>query len=243
VSDWQPWRRIGPEPRKGGIVLVADHASNHVPPDVDLGIDPELLGEHIAIDIGVAQVADHLARRHGVAAHVATASRLVCDLNRDEGDPAAVPAVSDGHSIPGNAGADVEGRLNRFHRPYHSALAGWLDHVEPIVLVSLHSFTPALKSAPASRPWEVGILYNADDRAARHAIRLFAEQGLTVGDNEPYSGKILNATMNRHAEAYGRPYIGIEVRQDEIATEAGQARWADRIADVAGRVALMLQAA
>ena len=38
----------------------------------------------------------------------------------------------------------------------------------------------------------------ADDRAARHAIRLFGEQGLNVGDNQPYFGKQLNATMDRH---------------------------------------------
>jgi predicted N-formylglutamate amidohydrolase len=111
------------------------------------------------------------------------------------------------------------------------------------VLVSLHSFTPVLKSAPTARPWEVGILYNTDDRAARHAIRLLGERGFTVGNNEPYSGKVLNATMNRHAEARGIPYLGIEVRQDQIATEAGEARWAALLAEVAGQVALMLEAA
>ena len=46
--------------------------------------------------------------------------------------------------------------------------------------------------------------------------------------------------MNRHAEAHGRPYLAIEVRQDQIADEAGQARWASMLADVAGRVALMI---
>ncbi|ANY20793.1 N-formylglutamate amidohydrolase [Tsuneonella dongtanensis] len=243
ISEWQPWRHIGPEPRRRGIVLIADHASNFVPDDIVLGIEPALMNDHIAIDIGVEGVAERMARRHGVPAHVACVSRLVCDLNRDEDDPRVVPASSDGHTIPGNIGADLERRLDRFHRPYHHALADWLDHADPGLVISLHSFTPALKSAPASRPWEVGILYNTDDRAARHGIRLFGEAGLTVGDNEPYSGRDLNATMNRHAEAHGRAYLGIEVRQDQIDTEAGQARWAALIADVAGRVALMLEAA
>jgi predicted N-formylglutamate amidohydrolase len=243
IDDWKAWRHLGPAPRKGSILLIADHAANHVPPDIELGIDPALMRDHIAIDIGVEGIAERMARRHGVPAHIASVSRLVCDLNRDEDDPRVVPASSDGHTIPGNIGADVEKRLNRFHRPYHAALSDWIGEVEPIVLVSLHSFTPALKSAPAERPWQVGVLYNTDDRAARHGIRLFREQGLIVGDNEPYSGKDLNATMNRHAEARGIPYLGIEVRQDQIATEAGQARWAALIADVAGRVALMLEAA
>ena len=241
--NFKSWRHVGRAPRPGGIVLVADHASNFVPPDIDLGIEPALLHDHIAIDIGVAEVAERMARRHDVTSHLATVSRLVCDLHREEDNPAVVPEMSDGHVIPGNVGADVEERLARFHRPYHHALEEWLEAAQPGLIISLHSFTPSLRSAPADRPWEVALLYNRDDRAARHAIRLFAERGLTVGDNEPYSGRQLNATMNRHAEAHGRPYLAIEVRQDQIDTEAGQDRWADLIADVAKRVALLLQAA
>lgn len=239
TADWKPWRRTGPSPSKGEILLAADHASNFVPPDIDLGIDPALMHEHIAIDIGVAGIAE----RSGLPSHLATVSRLVCDLNRDEDDSRVVPTSSDGHTIPGNIGADVEARLSRFHRPYHDALAHWIEEVEPVLLVSLHSFTPSLKSAAESRPWQVGVLYNTDDRAARHGIGLFEEAGLIVGDNEPYSGRLLNATMNRHAEARRLPYLGIEVRQDEIDTEIGQARWATLIADVARRVALALEAA
>lgn len=242
TGKWQPWRHVGPPPRRHGILLIADHASNYVPDDIILGIAPELLDEHIAVDIGVERVAERMATHHGIPAHIATVSRLVCDLNRDEDDAAVVPISSDGHTIPGNIDTDVEHRLSRFHRPYHTAFAHWIDEVEPLVLVSLHSFTPALKSAPAPRPWEVGILYSTDDRAACHAIRLLGERGLTVGDNEPYSGKVLNATMNRHAEARGIPYLGIEVRQDQIATEPGQARWAALLAEVTGQVALMLEA-
>ncbi len=243
MRDWQPWRYIGTEPRRAGIVLVADHASNVVPPDIDLGIDPALMHEHIALDIGVEGVAERLARDSGIPAHLACVSRLVCDLHREEDNPAVVPVSSDGHPIPGNIGADVEARLARFHRPYHDALEAWLGAAGPALIISLHSFTPALRSGPAPRPWEVALLYNQDHRAARRAIRLFGEQGFTVGDNQPYSGKQLNATMNRHAEANGRPYLAIEVRQDQIGTEAGQARWAGLIADVAGRVALLLEAA
>jgi predicted N-formylglutamate amidohydrolase len=242
VTDLQSWRHIGPARQPGDIVLVADHASNRVPPDIDLGIDPALLLEHIAVDIGVDAVAERMARDNAVPAHLATVSRLVCDLHREEDNPAAIPEMSDGHTIAGNIGIDREARLARFHRPYHDALETWLAAAEPALIISLHSFTPALRSAPAPRPWEVALLYNRDDRAARYAIRLFSEAGLTVGDNQPYSGKQLNATMNRHAEAHGRAYLAIEVRQDLITDKAGQAQWADLIADVARRVASLLDA-
>ena len=240
LIDDLPYRQIG-EPKPGEIVCVADHASNYVPSGIELGISPDLLDQHIAVDIGVEGIAARMARRHGIAAHVATVSRLVCDLHREEDHRNVVPSESDGHLIPGNIGADLEARLERFYRPYHSALAKWLDGVRPELIISLHSFTPRLATSDEERPWEVALLYNEDDRAARHAIRLFGEQGLTVGDNQPYSGKELNATMNRHAEAHGRPYLAIEVRQDLVATRAEQSRWAALIADVANRVALALK--
>lgn len=226
--------------RPGGIVCVADHASNRVPEGMDLGLEPALMLDHIALDIGVEGVADRLARRHDIPAHIACVSRLVCDFNRAEDDPAVVPEVSDGHLVPGNLGADVERRLNAYHRPYHEGLAAFLAEARPRLILALHSFTPALRSCDKPRPWEVALLHNRDERAARQAIRLFAAEGLTVGDNEPYSGRDLNATMDRHAEGPGIPYCAIEVRQDQIEDEGGQARWAALIADVAGRVLLAL---
>ena len=239
MIDGIPFKQIG-EVKPGGIVCVSDHASNFVPEDVPLGIPSSLLSTHIAVDIGVGGIAERMARRHGIPAHLAQISRLVVDLHREEDHPAVVPTESDGHLIPGNIGADVEARLAKYYRPYHDALAQWLDAAQPELIISLHSFTPKLESGGDERPWEIGLLYNEDDRAARHAIRLFGEQGLKVGDNEPYSGKELNATMNRHAETHGRHYCAIEIRNDLIDTRADQARWASMVADVCGRVALAL---
>ena len=235
-------RQIGTH-APSGIVCTADHASNHVPEDIALGIPEHLLHEHIAVDIGTQAIAEILARDHAIPAHIAAVSRLVCDLNREETAPGLVPEASDGHAIPGNVGADREGRLNRFHRPYHTALAEWVERSEPALILSLHSFTPQLASDPSQqRPWQVGVLYNEDDRASHLAIPLLEAEGLIVGDQEPYSGRLLNATMNRHAEAEGRPYFGIEVRQDQIADPAHHALWAERLARIANQVAIALGA-
>lgn len=239
----EAFRQIG-TPTRGGIVAICDHASNFVPPDIDLGIAHDLLQKHIAWDIGAAGVTELLAQEHGIPAHLGAISRLVCDFNRDEEAAGLVPHASDGHSIPGNL-FDLEARearIERFFRPYHDGLAAWLDAAEPGLILSIHSFTPALESTPVERPWEIGVLYNEDDRAARIGIPLFAAAGCIVGDNQPYSGRDLNATMNRHAEAHGRDYLGIEIRQDLIADAAGQAKWAEIIAKVARTVAETLAA-
>ena len=238
----EAFRLLG-EPRFGGILVVADHASNRVPDDIALGIDPALLGDHIAIDLGVAEVAEIMAQHTGTAAFLGNVSRLVCDFNREEHLPTVVPIASDGHAIPGNAldHAGHEARLARFFRPYHEGLAALLEDVPQALILSLHSFTPRLVSHPdQARPWQVGVLYNQDDRAAQLAIPLLEAEGLIVGDQQPYSGKLLNATMNRHAEDEGRPYLGIEIRQDQIETPAQQAEWAERLSQICNRVALTL---
>ncbi|MDC8753451.1 N-formylglutamate amidohydrolase [Erythrobacter sp. sf7] len=236
----EAFRQLG-SPAPGGIVCAADHASNRVPDDISLGIPTHLLEDHIAVDIGTEAIAERLARDHAVPAHIAAVSRLVCDFNREEDAPGLVPDTSDGHPIPGNVGASREERLNRFHRPYHSALGEWLEQAQPALVLSLHSFTPRLASREEARPWQVGVLYNTDDRAARIAIPLLAAEGLNVGDNLPYSGRDLNYTMNRHAEAHGRPYLGIEIRQDLAQSPEDHARWAALLANIAQRVASALR--
>ena len=237
------YRFIG-EATRGGIVAVCDHASNRVPDGIELGVPPGALEKHIAYDIGAAGVCERLARRHGIGAMLSEVSRLVIDHHREEGSPGLIPTSSDGILVAGNIGADRERRLDQYYRPYHARMEAWLDEVQPGLILSIHSFTVELESKPGEqRPWEIGLLYNDDDSAALHAIRLFGELGVTVGDNEPYSGKELNATMNRHAEAKGRPYCAIEIRNDLITHERGQARWAAIIADVAGRVKLALESA
>ena len=229
------WTDISGDPASG-LLLIADHASNHVPPDIDLGIPQELLGQHVAIDIGVAPLGRVLCAALGAPGILGAVSRLVADLNREEDRATLIPLRSDGHEIPGNMRLDEAGRAGRvarFWRPYHDRIANQIAAQRPKMLISLHSFTPQLREDPAqARPWQIGILYNEDDRAARTAIPLLEAAGIVTGDNLPYSGKQLNATMNLHGEANGIAYLGLEVRQDLIETEEGVRRWAEALAPI-----------
>lgn len=215
------------------IVIVADHASAYVPVDIDLGINPVLLSTHIAVDIGVAEVARLLAARLSCVAVLGGVSRLVIDLNREADAPGLIPVQSDGVAIAGNRAAQSAERVARFYTPYHRELGRVIGETPSPFILSLHSFTPQLASDPTqARPWEIGILYNEDDRAARIAIPLLEQADLKVGDQLPYSGQLLNATMNRHAEAEGIPYLGVEMRQDLVTDALGQ----QRFADILGRI-------
>jgi predicted N-formylglutamate amidohydrolase len=218
------------------ILLLCDHASNHVPADIDLGIAPALLDLHIAVDIGAGPLTRSLAARLHAPAVLSTVSRLVIDLHRESDHIGLIPHRSDGHLIPGNGSADREARIARFHAPYHRALRRRIRAQRPKLILSIHSFTPRLEHGGTDRPWEIGVLYNRDARAAHPAIQWLRAQGLPTGDNEPYSGRLLNATLNRHAEGQGIPSIAIEIRNDLIRDAPGVARWTQILADLANHL-------
>ncbi|MFN3288180.1 MAG: N-formylglutamate amidohydrolase, partial [Sphingomonadaceae bacterium] len=101
-----------------------------------------------------------------------------------------------------------------------------------MALIALHSFTPALRSAPGNpRPWHCGILHLGDSALSRRMLALLAAEGdLVVGDNQPYAMDGTDFTVPHHAASCRRPYVEIEVRQDLIAAPEGQQDWAGRLA-------------
>jgi len=218
---------------RGGVLILCDHASNHIPPELDgLGLDPACLETHIAVDIGAAQVTRRLAERLNAPAILAPVSRLVVDLNRNPETQDPIPAASDGIAIPGNQGlsdAQRRERLDRWFHPYHDAcaaqLAAMMARGERPVVIGLHSFTPKMDGE--ARPWEIGFLYDRDPRLFQaFRARLSESWTFTIGDNEPYSGRELYYTMQRHGEAHGLLQATVEIRQDLIADATGQDRWA-----------------
>jgi predicted N-formylglutamate amidohydrolase len=75
------------------------------------------------------------------------------------------------------------------------------------------------------------VLYNRDRRFAALVLdRLRREAGVTIADNEPYFvSDETDYTIPRHGEARGLPHVEIEIRQDLVSDDAGQAQWAQRI--------------
>ena len=221
------------------VLFVCDHASQHIPDELsNLGVAESCLNEHIAWDIGAADVARELGRLLSAPVVLATHSRLVVDCNRNLDDPSAFPAVSDGIVVPGNANlstAERESRANAFYWTYHHAVRDELRRLESLAaapaLIGVHSFTPQMDGI--SRPWHIGALWDKDERLARGLMdNLETGKDLVVGDNQPYSGRHpADFTLDHHAEAEGLPHLGIEIRQDLIETQAGAVHWAGIIAE------------
>jgi predicted N-formylglutamate amidohydrolase len=83
------------------------------------------------------------------------------------------------------------------------------------------------------REMHAAVLYNRDRRFAGRVLDMLRrDANLLIADNEPYSvSDETDYTIPRHAEARGLPHVEIEIRQDLLLDEAGQADWARRIAE------------
>ncbi len=238
-ADPPPVRLLNPQGR-ASLILVCDHASNVIPAGLhDLGLQAAALSQHIAWDIGAAEVVRRLAQWLDAPAVLSGYSRLLIDCNRVPGHPESIPAYSDGVFIPGNrdlSDAEADWRLETFFWPYHHAITTAIAHLwrhgRVPAVVSIHSFTPQLNGGPP-RPWQVGILWNRDLRLALPVLQwLRARPELCVGDNEPYSGRDVGYTLETHAGAAGLPHVEFEIRQDLLADAAGCDYWAQLIAAV-----------
>jgi len=199
-----------------------------------LGLPASELDRHIGWDIGAEPLTRRLASRFNAPAIITSYSRLVIDCNRALSDPSCISEVSDSTVVPGNADLSPTARAERaeaIYWPYHRRIALMLDGfaargVVPAV-ISIHSFTPSLQGVP--RPWQVGVLWDVDQRIAAPLLRALREnEALIVGDNQPYSLRgPTDFTLPYHAVARGLAHVLVEVRQDELTTTAGGSRFAE----------------
>ncbi|MBX9590211.1 MAG: DUF1244 domain-containing protein [Hyphomonadaceae bacterium] len=225
------------------MIVVCDHAGNALPAEYGtLGLPEAQLARHIAYDIGVAPIVRALAAHLNAPAIMTRYSRLLIDPNRGRDDPTLIMRLSDGAVIPGNRKLDAaerDKRLRLYYEPYHRAIDSVIDAclatgITP-VLLSIHSFTESWKSV--SRPWHVGVLWDRDARLARPLLESFyAEGGLIVGDNEPYTGQLEGDCLWQHGTQRGLANAIVEVRQDLIRDAAGQAAWSARLCRIVERI-------
>jgi predicted N-formylglutamate amidohydrolase len=221
------------------VLLICDHASNAVPASLrELGLPERDLQRHIAYDIGAAEVTRLLAAKLDAPAVLSGYSRLVIDPNRDLYHADSIVGESDGTVIPGNTDLspeDTRSRIEACFWPYHrrigAGLAGFAMRGQRPALVSIHAYTPIFGGD--ERPWHVGVLWRDDGRIAEPLIAaLRTNDGLVVGDNEPYSAREqYGYSMDVHAGETGLPHVLIELRDDRIASAEDQEWIAGILAD------------
>lgn len=225
-----PFRTLYPLAEKP-ILLVCDHASDRFPKSLgDMGLDPFARRCHLAVDIGAGALTESLAESLGVTAVLQNYSRLVIDCNRQLMDPGAFLEYGDGILVPGNRNlhqADKDLRADALYWPYHRAIDEQVKRLHSLgpapAFVAIHSFSPVLNGE--SRAWQIGVLWDKDERLRHLFLEGFREAGYYVGDNVPYSGKApQDFTIDHHAEEINLPHVGIEIRQDMLRNKKGIAQ-------------------
>jgi predicted N-formylglutamate amidohydrolase len=237
-NDWPEAVEVLNEAGRSDIVLLCEHASNHIPAEyARLGLDAHHLRRHIAWDIGAAELTRRLSARLDAPAFLATYSRLLLDLNRPLGSPGSIPARSEDTDIPGNAdvgAVEAARRAERMFFPFHDRVAGHLDARErdrlPTRIVTIHSFTPVFLGV--SRLWHAGVL---SDRAGNFGDAILSELrangSLHVAANVPYTiSRDADYAVPVHGDDRGLDAVLIEVRQDLVSDTEGIERWTDRLA-------------
>jgi len=215
---------------KAALVIVCDHASNALPPEIgELGVGAEDMRRHIAWDIGAEAIARHLAEIFDAAAVLCGTSRLVIDCNRKIHDPTLIPTMSDGTIIPANKGLSPEHRQRRieaYFQSYHQACRRMIEarcsRGERPLFLSVHSMTDQINGR--HRPWEISLSSNENRRATAPVLAALRDvEGLAVGDNEPYDmDPQIDYSTPEHALSRGLDYLQVEFRQDLVETRRGQ---------------------
>lgn len=227
-------------------LFTCDHASNYMPSEFGtLGLEAGELTRHIAWDPGALPVAKVMARALDATLVETCVSRLVIDCNRPLDAPNLISEVSETTTIPGNAKltqTERQARIDLVWSPFHDTIERTIE--ERIAqgretrLVSVHSYTPVYLGK--ARPWHIGIIHDEDERIAAPLLgALNAVPGIVVGANEPYSpADLVYFTLERHARSRGLACAMIEIRNNEIATGAGQAKWAELLAAILPKISI-----
>ncbi|MCT8330776.1 N-formylglutamate amidohydrolase [Albidovulum sediminis] len=235
LDEPPPYGVINPD-GASDLLLLCEHALPRIPRRLaHLGLPKSERLRHIGWDIGALSLARELSARLDAALFHTGYSRLVVDCNRPLDNPSLIPETSETTAIPGNrhlGAAERAERLETFFHPFQAAVSRRLDlrtaAGKPTFVVGIHSYTPVYKGV--SRPWHAGILYaGATGFAGRMMRALAQEEGLVIGDNEPYRIDDDDYTVPVHGDARGLPALLIEVRHDLISSLRGVAEWADRL--------------
>lgn len=207
------------------VVLVCEHASRHIPAELnDLGLAEPARSSHAAWDIGAMDMAADMAALLDAPLVAAGVSRLVYDLNRPLESPSAIPEKSEIFDIPGNQGLSEAARRDRFdrlHVPFHARLAEVVAAQQarcggPVALVTIHTFTRVYMGR--ERSVEIGYLFHDDGRLAQGALAAEQARGrYAAALNEPYGvADGVTHTLKMQGEDKGLQALMIEVRNDLV---------------------------
>ena len=219
----------------GPVVVVCDHASNHVPGRLrDLGLRKDDLQRHIAWDPGAVGVSRELARRLDAPLVASCVSRLVIDCNRDPSAVDSIPEISEETVVPGNAAIEAGTGTGGSMRSMSRSMRRWTRSLPRRSGQVRSRSSPCIlsrrstKAASAPGTW-------ASCTIATRAFRgpCWRRCRRSPASSWAPMSRIVRmtslSTLDRHAQARGFPSLMIEIRNDLVATPEAESLWGDKL--------------
>jgi predicted N-formylglutamate amidohydrolase len=217
-------------------LISCEHASRRVPRKfVALFSGHEgVLATHRAYDQGAATLARRLAKRFACEVHLGNISRLLIDLNRSPTNRRSLFSVYSRRLSKKERAVLLAGYHNRYRKKVMEQLTAWINGGDPVLHLSVHSFTPVLNGRP--RNVDIGLLYDPARRnegeICSHIARFLKEGtvALRVRKNYPYLGKSDGFTAFLRKKYGPAVYAGIEleINEDLLVSAGRKARMAEK---------------
>jgi predicted N-formylglutamate amidohydrolase len=235
-----PYTIVGSD-NVGPFIFSCEHASNALPNFLTpTQRDQYFLNSHWGWDIGAKEVVEGLTHYFQSQAILCNFSRLLIDTNRspDRGD--IIRTETEGHSLSFNQNLsrmDTDRRFKEWYQPYHTAfdqlVASRVNDSSPVILVSVHSFTPVWDAQV--RTMDIGVLFDHHVQPGERLAKYIEKEGFFVACNAPYTGKSgLMYSVEDKGLRHNCLSVELEINQSLICTP-------ERIASVVQRLAPALQ--
>lgn len=228
MTEAVPWLSV----RRGDapLVLSLPHGGTVIPPGIEAQLG-DVARARQDTDWWIADLYAFAARQ-GATIVATSISRSVIDVNRDPSGQSLYPGRAttelcptttfDGLPLYGNgrlpSASEIEARRQRFHAPYHEALAHELARLrarhERVVLYDAHSIRSVV---PRLFEGELPAL-NLGSHAGRSCDPALAARLCSLCAASPFSwvidGRFQGGYITRH---YGQPQLGVHAVQMELA--------------------------
>lgn len=215
--------------KKEKLIISCEHASMFVPAKYKKLIPVKVLNTHRGIDFGAEEFAKKISTKYKAPLHLATATRLLVDLNRaphnirhlfssyikDLG-PKETAAILEKYYLPFRSAAEKEIReaLSQGFRVFH---------------LSVHSFTPFLYGK--TRETDIGILFDPTQEHESRYAKIWRENlkkqnsSFRVRFNYPYKGTADGFTTYLRKQLNTKNYIGIELEMNQKYPLKNKSQW------------------
>jgi predicted N-formylglutamate amidohydrolase len=179
-----------PQNPNNKIVITCEHATNDLPEEYSWTENDRryFTNEHWGCDIGAFDMANALASELKCVFVHSLYSRLLVDVNRSLVSDTLFRKTGDGREVDLNKDMTYEEeqkRIKKYFIPYCEALREISLKVDPVYILSIHSFTPCYQGE--ERHLDIGVLSGKDSTSLSMEINKGMNgMGYISEENLPY---------------------------------------------------------